>query len=191
MKKHITPFMLLSLLLAGCVNDDDTTLPPYEQLVYLQDFEEAQDNTILDITGFTNYSETGTSLWTEQLFDNNGYTEFTNTTETSAVGWLVTPAINLGIIQRTLRFQSAQHHMPQDGSKLEVFIASDFNGTDVTAANWVPLEAKTPDIYTDWYKFISSGEINLAQYSGVVHIAFRATHATSASGYYIDNVKVY
>ena len=49
----------------------------------------------------------------------------------------------------------------------------------------------TPTIYTEWYKFISSGEISLADYSGIVHIAFKATHTISGGGYYIDNVKVH
>lgn len=189
MKHSIKLLVLLMLFMASC--DGGTSLPPYTPLVYLEDFEDAEDNTILNITGFTNYAETGTTLWTEQLFNGNGYTEFPGDSESPSAGWLITPSINLEITKRTLHFQSAQHHLPQEGSKLEIFIATDYNGTDISSANWIKLQAMTPTIYTEWYKFISSGEISLADYSGIVHIAFKATHTISGGGYYIDNVKVH
>lgn len=186
---HKALLLLIIIIFTGC--DDDTSLPPYTSLVYLQDFEAVQDNTVLDIDGFTNISETGSSLWKGQLFDGNGYAELLSESDTPSAAWLVTSPIDLGTKPRTLHFQSAQHHMPQEGSFLDVFIATDYNGTDINTAHWVKLQAKTPTIYTEWYKFISSGEISLAAYSGTVHIAFRAGHTTAGSGYYIDNIKVY
>jgi hypothetical protein len=179
----------------SCVKDDDTQLPPFTSLVYLEDFEDVQDGTELNIPGFTNFAETGTILWTEEVFDGNGYTEFVaNGINTEpAVTWLITPAIDLGIATRMLSFQSAQHHLAQEGNMLEVYIATDYNGTDVTSATWMPLKATFPSIYTDWYKFIYSGEIDLSGYSGQVHIAFKATMADASSGaaYFVDNIKVY
>lgn len=181
--------LILAALPTAC--DDDTSLPPFTPLVYLEDFEEAEDNTILNIDGFTNSTETGISLWTEQLFDGNGYAEFLSETDTPSAAWLITPAIDLGSTKRTLHFQSAQHHLPQEGSMLEVFISTDYNESDISAANWIPLQAKTPTIYTEWYKFISSGEIALEGYQGTVHIAFKATHTSAGAAYSVDNLKVY
>lgn len=189
--KQLLQLLLLSAVttFTGC--DDDTSLPPHTSLVYLEDFENVQDDTILDLDGFTNAAEVGTTLWNEQLFDGNGYAEFLSETNTSSAAWLITPPIDLGTKSRTLHFQSAQHHLPQEGSLLEAFIATDYNGTDINAAHWVQLQAKTPTIYTEWYKFISSGELSLAGYSGIINIAFRASHAAAGSSYYIDNIKVY
>ncbi|PZR24506.1 MAG: hypothetical protein DI539_00595 [Flavobacterium psychrophilum] len=187
--KKIILLLFTTLIITSC--DDETSLPPYTALVYLQDFETAEDNTVLNIDGFTNVVETGTTLWTEQVFDRNGYTEFLNETDGSSAAWLITPAIDLGGTKRTFHFQSAQHHLPQTGSTLEVFISTDYDGSDISAATWIPLQAKTTNFYTDWYKFISSGEISLEDYSGIVHIAFKATHTTEGSGYQLDNVKVY
>ncbi len=190
--KQILQLLIVTLLLTlptGC--DGDTSLPPFTPLVYLEDFEDAEDNTILNIDGFTNSAETGTSLWTEQQFDGNGYAEFINETDGTSAAWLITPAIDLGSTKRTLHFQSAQHHLPQEGSKLEVFISADYNESDINAANWVQLQAKTPTIYTEWYKFISSGGISLDGYSGHVHIAFKAMHTSAGAAYSVDNVKVY
>lgn len=191
MKQLLFIISLLIVIVIPISCDDDTSLPPYTSLVYLEDFETAEDNTILNIEGFTNSTETGTMLWTEQKYDGNGYTEFLNATDNPSAAWLITPQIDLADSTRTLHFQLAQHHMPQEGSKLEVFISTNYNGSDIAAAQWIPLQAKTPTIYTEWYKFISSGEIRLNGYQGKVYIGFKATHATKEAGYYLDNVKVY
>jgi hypothetical protein len=189
--KQVYKILALSVLILFSACDDDTALPPYIPLVYLEDFEDARDNTVLDTEGFTNTAETSTTLWTEQIFDGNGYAEFLNEADGTSAAWLITPAIDLGSTKRTFHFQSAQHHMPQEGSMLDIFISTDYDGTDISTANWIPLQAKTPTIYTGWYTFISSGEISLSDYSGIVHIAFKATHTTTGSGYYIDNIKIY
>ena len=191
----ITLLAAITMTAASCVKDDDTALAPFTPLVYLEDFEEAQDGTQLDITGFTNFAETGSLYWKEEVFDKNGYTEFVaNAVITDAItAWLVTPAITLPDAKRTLSFQSAQHHLAQQGAKLEVFIATNYNGSDVTTATWLPLKAILPTVYNDWYKFIYSGAIDLSGYSGSVHIAFKTTidNSTSGTGYFIDNIKVY
>lgn len=187
--KKIIYLLLLGWMATGC--DDETSLPPYTPLVYLEDFEDAEDGTVLNTPGFTNAAETGTTVWHEQLFDRNGYAEFLSVTDGVSAAWLVTPVIDLGSTKRTLHFQSAQHHLPQTGSSLEVFISTNYNESDIESATWIPLQAITPSIYTEWYKFISSGEISLEDYSGTVHIAFKATHSTAGSSYAVDNIKVY
>lgn len=198
MRNGIIKAALLFTLLASiisCVKDDDTQLPPYKPLVFLEDFEEAQDGTILNIDGFTNFAETGTILWKEEMFDRNGYAEFkADATDVNpCTTWLITPAINLGNTKRTLSFQSAQHHLDQEGSSLEVFIATNYNGSNVANATWVPLKATLPTIYNDWYKFIYSGEVDLSAYSGTVHIAFKVkvNNGSSGTAYFLDNIKVY
>lgn len=187
MKKCI--LLLLAFTVWGC--NDDTSLPPYTPLVYLEDFEDAEDGTILDTEGFTNAAETGATLWAEQLFADNGYAEFLSETDGTSSAWLITPAIDLGSTKRTFHFQSAQHHLPQMGSSLEVFISSDYDNSDISSATWIPIQAITPTVYTEWYKFISSGEISLEEYTGTIHIAFKATHTTAGSSYQLDNLKVY
>lgn len=187
--KKIILLLFIALIAFGC--DDDTSLPPYTPLVYLEDFQDAEDGSILDTEGFTNAAETGTTLWNEQKFDRNGYAEFLSVTDGTSSAWIITPAINLGSTKRTLHFQSAQHHLPQTGSSLEVFISTDYDESDIGSATWIPVQAITPTIYTEWYTFISSGEISLEEYSGTVHIAFKATHTTAGSSYAVDNIKLY
>lgn len=191
MKQLLNIFLLLIVITIPLSCDDDTSLPPFTSLVYLEDFQSAEDNTFLNIDGFTNVAETGTTLWAEQRFDSNGYAEFLSDTDTPSTAWLITPEIDLGTTSRTLHFQSAQHHLPQEGSALQIYISTNYNGSDISAARWIPLQAKTPTLYIEWYKFISSGEISLVGYSGKVHIAFKASHASKGAGYYVDNLKVY
>lgn len=181
--------LLLAFTVWSC--DDDTSLPPYTPLVYLEDFEDSEDGTILNTDGFTNSAETGSTLWTEQLFAGNGYAELVSETDGTSATWLITPAIDLSSTKRTLHFQSAQHHLPQTGSSLEVFISTDYHNSDIQSATWTPLQAITPTIFNEWYKFISSGEISLEGYSGKVSIGFKATHTTEGSRYAVDNIKVY
>lgn len=185
--------ILLTLVLTSITScSNETSLPPYKPLVYLEDFEDGEDNTALNIPGFTNYAETGTTLWAEQLYDGNGYAELVNDSATDAVAWLITSQINIGTTQRTLHFQSAQHHLVLQGSsKLEVFISTDYNGLDIGSANWNKLQAITPTTYTEWYRFIGSGQINISNYTGTAHIAFRVSNVSGGAGYYIDNIKVY
>lgn len=198
MRKGIIKAALLFTLLVSiisCVKDDDTQLPPYKPLVFLEDFGEAQDGTILNIDGFTNFAETGTILWKEEMYDRNGYAEFkADATDVNpCITWLITPTINLGNAKRTLSFQSAQHHLAQEGSSLEVFIATNYDGSNAANAIWMPLKATLPTIYNDWYKFIYSGEVDLSAYSGTVHIAFKAkvNNGSSGTAYFLDNIKVY
>jgi hypothetical protein len=195
-KALITASMIaaLSAISPSCVRDDDTALAPFTPLVFLEDFEESSDGTALDITGWTNFTQAGNEAWKEEVFNGNGYAEMASdgSGEGPVICWLVSPAINLGESQRTLSFQSAHHHLPPEGTALEVFIATDYDGVNVTPATWVPLQAIVAGEQNDWYKFIGSGNVTLAAH-GTVHIAFRATKADALSpaAYSLDNIKVF
>ena len=197
--KHIKVILLGALTagaLIGCVSDDDFILAPFEEPVWIEDFQDAEDNTDLNITGWTNYAEEGGELWSEQEFNGNGYAEFSSFSSGDAVniGWLVTPALDIDNTSKILKFETAQHHLDSDNNTLEVFISTDFNGTDVAAAIWEPLEATLPTQENEWYEFISSGDIDLSDYSGNVYIAFKVTGSgtdeTLDGAYQIDNVKI-
>ncbi len=191
---------LASGLSISCVSDDDAAMIPFDEIVFIENFEEAVDATDLDIADWTNFAQAGTRLWKEERFpltgpDSNGYAEFSSfgTNQASNIGWLITPALNLDGTKKKLSFQAAQHHLESVNNKLEVLISTNFNGTDVMAATWTPLQATVPTQANDWYEFVNSGAINLSAYSGTVHIAFRVTGngSTLTAGYQIDNVKLF
>lgn len=177
---------MTALVQTGC--DSDTQLPPFTTLLFLENFQEAEDGTLLDIGGWGNFSDAGIP-WQEEAFDGNGYASISNTTEVPVSAWLISPAITLGG-EKILEFQSAQHHLAQEGCSLEVLLSQDYAG-DPATATWTPLQAIVADSGNQWYGFLSSGSIDLTAWSGDVHIAFRAVIGTQGGTYFIDNVKMH
>lgn len=176
----------LALLNTGC--NDDTALAPFTPVVFLEDFQEAENGTTLDIEGWSNFSAEGI-LWQEETYSGNGYAALENTNDTTITSWLVSPPIALDGAE-ALAFQSAQHHLSQNGNSLEVFLSTDYAG-DVAIATWQPLDAVVAGYGNQWYGFINSGTVNLSGYSGTVHFAFKATIGEQGGAYFIDNVKLF
>ena len=69
----------------------------------------------------------------------------------------------------------AQHHLQSDLNTAEVFISTDFDGSNVLGATWIPVSANLPSQSNSWYQFVDSGLIDLSSYSGTLHVAFRVT----------------
>lgn len=185
--------------LSSCTKEDDTNLPPIVPAIYFEDFQTAVANTPFDFEGWTNFAQVGTKKWIENAYQGNGYAEFTpfNSGQASNVAWIVTPGINIdGAIKKRLTFDVAQHHVTDlVNNKLEVFISTDYDGTNVTDATWTQVSFTNPlPGSTNNYDFFKAGAINLANYSGTIYVGFKATGgtATAISGaYMIDNVKIF
>ncbi|WP_246073333.1 DUF5689 domain-containing protein [Formosa sediminum] len=147
-------------------------------VVFEETFNDAIDEQILDTEGWINFAERGQVLWTEQIYSKNGYAEFGTfgANDTSNVGWLVSPGINLDEnLNAFLNFNLAQHHLTSVRNTIDVLISTDFNGTDVLNATWLEIEAKVPTKYDEWYTFKDSGLIDLSNFSETVYIAFKVT----------------
>jgi len=184
--------------MVGCVADDDTQLPTYIAPLIAEKFNEGADNTLLVTPGWINFAETGTALWKIQVYNSNGYAEFSSFQSGNAtnVAWLISPAIELAENNnKKLYFQSSQSYVSNVNNKLEVFISTNFDGTNVTAATWTPLEATLPGITAEYFEFMDSGIIPLSAFSGNARIAFKVTGSGTNQqldgSYQIDNVNVY
>lgn len=183
--------------LTSC-NEEETAIPTTTVTIANEDFQTAVSNTDLDILGWTNFNETGTWKWREKTFSGNGYAEF------SAFGsgsvntvWLVSPEINLDVAEnKGVAFDVAQHHLDVDSpnNSLQVLISTDYDGTNVLAATWTPLQANIPTKSVDWYLFLKSN-IDLSEYSGKAHIAFKfkgsGTDLTLDGAFQVDNFLFY
>ncbi|MDI9256009.1 choice-of-anchor J domain-containing protein [Flavobacterium sedimenticola] len=197
--KNISKFCLALFTFSMVVScSDDTEIAPFKPLIFSEDFpeEEINFNATFDFEGWTNFAEAGTKLWIERDFNNDGYIQFSSfgSGEASNIGWAITPAITLPQdANAVLSFTSATNFVDNPANKLEVFISTDYNGTDVLAATWTQLNAVVADNTTNGYVYIPSGEISLADYSGTVHIAFKATgNGTTLDGLFqVDKIKVY
>ena len=198
--KKILLIALPILVLFSCSNDDDYETASFTPLLFTEDFPSADglDNTILDLEGWTNMAETGTVVWKNQIYQDNGYAEFTSyqSSDAVSVGWLISPSINMDEhTGEKLVFQSAQSYVSSVNNKLEVFVSTDFDGTNFSTATWTPITAKLPTTDATYFEFMESGVIDLSSYTGNLHVGFKVTgsgtNTTLDGSYQIDNVRVY
>lgn len=201
MKNILKLSFLLALILSvftGCSDEEDFEIAPYKPQVFGESFPEADIdyNAVFDFPGWVNFAETGTKKWIERDFDNSGYIQFSpfGSGEASNIGWAITPKFNLdSTVNEVLTFQSASNFVDNPANKLEVFISTNFDGTNVLAATWTPLDAVVADDTTNGYIYIPSGEIDLSTYTGNVNIAFKVTgNGNALDGLFqVDDIKVY
>lgn len=201
MKKIINIVFLFTLtvgVLTSCSKEEDFEIPPYKPQLFGESFpeEDIDFNAVFDFPGWVNFAETGTKKWIERDFDGSGYIQFSSfgSGEASNIGWAISPGFNLdSTTGEVLTFKSATNFVDNPDNKLEVFISSNFDGTNVLSATWIPLDAVVADNTTNGYVYVDSGEIDMSSYTGTVHLAFRATgNGTTLDGLFqVDDIKVY
>ncbi|TDW50055.1 uncharacterized protein DUF5017 [Flavobacterium sp. 270] len=167
---------------------------------FAEDFQSVKNNVNFALPGWSNIAEKGTKIWKSMVYGGNGYAEF-NTTSTTAVeniAWLISPKINLtGYTNAILSFRSAQHDLKVDSplNTLEIYVSTNFDGSNVTKAKWTKLNAKLPNLLTPAREFISSGGIDLSSYTGNINIAFRyigsGKDKTLNGAFMVDDVKIF
>lgn len=204
--KRIFGLALVTLVGAGffasCVEEDDVAVAPFKEVIFAETFEPGDlvNNRVFAFEGWTNFAETGTKKWTERIVNSSlsfiQFNPFGSPSEPSNIGWVITPAIELEASDNAvLKFRSASNFVNSPDNKLEVLISTNFDGTaaGVTTATWTPLDADVADNTTNGYTYIPSGDIDLAGYTGTVHIAFRVTgNGSNLAGLYqVDDVLVY
>ena len=159
-------------------------------------FDNVDDNSNFDYSGWINYAEVGGELWTEQLYSGNGYVEFSGyrTGDDVNIGWLVTPVFDLtGTTSAYINFKLAQHHLDdEENNTLEVFVSNDFNGSDVMGANWNKINVSVPGEDASWYAFQDVGLVDVSSYSGNLYVAFKYVGSGNDNsldgGYFVDDV---
>lgn len=167
---------------------------------FSEDFQSVKNNVNFALPGWSNIVEKASKLWKSMLYAGNGYAEFNTTSTTAAenIAWLVTPKINMaGYKNSVLSFRSAQHDLKVDSplNSLEVYVSTNFDGSNVTKAKWTKLTANLPYLSTPARQFISSGGIDLSAYSGNIHIAFRYVGSgkdkTLNGAFMVDDVRIF
>jgi hypothetical protein len=167
---------------------------------FTEDFQSVKNNVNFTLLGWSNIVEKASKLWKSMMYAGNGYAEFNTTSTTAAenIAWLITPKINLtGYKNAVLSFRSAQHDLKVDSplNSLEVYVSANFDGSNITKAKWIKLEAKFPSLTTPTREFISSGGIDLSAYSGNIHIAFKyigsGKDKTLNGAFMVDDVKIF
>ncbi|GAA3775296.1 DUF5689 domain-containing protein [Corallibacter vietnamensis] len=194
--KYNSDYQLFIRDTADVMFDSERCDPVFEEL-----FNDSTDNTTLDTNGWINFAEAGTELWSEQVYSGNGYAEFSayGTTESSNIGWLISPGIDLDAQDGEILSFQTEHAYPDAGhDAIEVLISTDFSGNeaDITSATWTSLEF-TSSLEADfdtWFNFTNSGNIDISSYTGTAYIAFRYTGSDTAdlnTTIHVDNVRVF
>jgi len=189
---------LTAFMAVGCVDDDDTKLAFYDVLPLYQDFDAGTDESPILTPGWLPYTEIGSTKWTQQIYQDNGYAEFNpfKSGNDVNIGWLISPKFELAAGHaRKFKFQSAQSYVTTPNNKLEVFISSDFDGTNVAAATWTKLDATIAQPGSKNFAFVKSGDINISAFSGSLNVAFKVTGSGTDGNldgaYQIDKVAIF
>jgi hypothetical protein len=167
---------------------------------FTENFESVADNVNVNLPGWANIVQNGRLFWKGSVFSGNGCAEYeiSGTRVALNVGWLISPKIDMDIhTNEILTFRAAQHNLDLDSplNSLEVFVSSNFNGTNVASATWIPLKAKLPSQSTPWYQFVGSGGIDLSSFKGKINIGFRyrgeGRNLALDGAFQIDDVQIY
>lgn len=193
--KYGSDYQLMARSEKDIVMGGQTNIP-----FFTEDFQSVKNNVNLAIPGWSNIVEKASKLWRSMVTAGNGFAEFNTTSTTAAqnIAWLVSPAINLTEYKNVvLSFRSAQHDLKVDSplNTLEVYVSTNFDGSNVSKATWIKLNAKVPSLSTRTREFISSGGIDLSAYTGTVHIAFKyigsGKDKTLNGAFMVDDVKMF
>lgn len=167
---------------------------------FTEDFQLVKNNVNFALPGWSNVVEKASKLWKSMVYGSNGYAEF-NTTSTSAaenVAWLISPKIDLKDYKNVvLSFRSAQHDLKIDSAfnTLEIYVSTNFEGSNLSQAKWIKLDAKVASLSTPAREFISSGGIDLSSYSGNINIAFKyigsGKNKTLNGAFMVDDIKIF
>ena len=189
--KNILKIALFSFILlvslSGCVKEDEFIIPPFNAVVFKENFDayEVNDDEYFNFENWVVFNEAGSPVWFEKKTGDFGYIEFNSfrSGDLSNISWAITPKINLDSSENEiLNFKTASEYVTSASNKLEVFISTDFNGKDVLLATWIPLQANIANHTTNIDSGdsnglinIPSGDVDLSSYSGDVYIAFKGT----------------
>jgi hypothetical protein len=174
-------FMVLNLNDTSDVrmNDERCSPLPMEDFktILLEENFETQSGEI-EIPNWINYREEGTVSW-RSYADSYSQSKAArigsrNSTDDRTISWLITEGVNLDTTsQEFLSFETSNSFA--NGSKLEVFISTDFDGNKdhIKRATWTILPAKIVSNGISFKKWVHSTYIEISSHSGTAFIAFK------------------
>ena len=189
--------VLTFVLLTSCTKEDDFDIPLVIPVYFSENFKTIDYNQDFDYANWTNFAEAGSRVWIEREYNNDGYVQFSpfGSGDASNIGWLITPSIDLtDAVKPMFSFSSASNFVNNVDNKLEVFVSTDYDGTNVLAATWTKINAVVADNTTNNYIYVPSGDIDMSTYVGKkINIAFKVTgNDVDMTGLFqVDKIKVY
>ncbi|NHM06081.1 DUF5017 domain-containing protein [Flavobacterium sp. CYK-4] len=195
---------MCALAFTGCTSESDIENKQTKRTLFIENFSDNTDNTNLDTPGWINYAQIGTYKFTEEIFEGNGYAQFTSFQSQASnrqplnVAWLISPAFDMDQQEgEKLVFQAAHAFLSSADNTLELMVSTDFDGNiaNFNQASWVNIPVKTPTVFNDFYEYVNSGEVDLSRFQGTLHFAFKVkgsgTNQNLDATYQIDNIRLY
>lgn len=156
-------------------------------------FDGATPYENIAIQGWYNVIEVGNRAWQGKEFSGDLYAQATgyNSELSEMITWLITPPVKMDEA-KILTFVSAKAYWEHTTNEpFTVLASTNFDGLDVTTANWTQLNPiianeNSPD--NDW---IESGDVDLSAFTENVFIAFKYKgSATESTSFRVDDVVV-
>ncbi len=186
---------LCTSILLGCTKDSDVVVTEPSKTMFAENF----NNSSITTTGWYNINQNGVTNWTRAVYKNDGYAKISSYyggTGHDAVSWLVSPAIDMDTQDgEKLFFQSCQDGFVKNSiNSLELYISSNFNGTNFSDADWVKVDCKVATPNDIKFIYVDSGALDLSKYTGKIHFAFKYIGYAASNlngGYQVDNVRIF
>lgn len=157
--------------------------------IFSENFDDVEHNQNLNLPGWKNIAQVGDVKWKGFVSTTFNAAYITGDADDNTT-WLITPVIN---IQQNagMSFKSRAGNI--QGAELKVLISDDYDGgNDPQNATWNELNADIAHSSSGYSQWISTGNINLDQFTGNVNIAFRYNAGQGKTGvFFIDNFVVY
>lgn len=201
-KTALYTFLVIAGLttLTNCTSDNDVENARVKTTLFVENFTDNSDGTILNTTGWTNFAQVGTKKFTEEVYSGNGYAEFTSygSGQASNISWLISPGFDMNKQDgEKLVFQAAHAYLTSADNSLELMVSTDYDGNiaNFNQSNWLSLPVTTPTPSNDFFEYVNSGEVDLSKYHGTLYFAFKVkgsgTNTALDATYQIDNIRLY
>lgn len=156
-------------------------------------FDDVVDYTDVSIAGWTNVLVAGDRSWQGKTFNSDKYTQASgyNSGLADMETWLITPPVT-NISGKVLSFKSAMAFWTHSSNEpMTVMISTDFVGDNFVSATWTELNVTMANENSSDNAWISSGEVDLSNYSGNAAIAFKYKGSDAEStSYRLDDIKI-
>ena len=201
-KTPLYTFLVIAGLttLTNCTSDNDVENTRVKTTLFVENFTDNSDGSILNTTGWTNFAQVGTKKFTEEVYSGNGYAEFTSygSSQASNIAWLISPGFDMNKQDgEKLVFQAAHAYLTSADNSLELMVSTDYDGNiaNFNQSNWLSLPVTTPTPSNDFFEYVNSGEVDLSKYNGTLYFAFKVkgsgTNTALDATYQIDNIRLY
>jgi len=187
-------------IFASCTSDNDIENAKVKTTLFVENFSDNTDGTVLNTNGWTNFAQVGTKKFTEEIYSGNGYAEFTSyqSGQASNVAWLISPSFDMNKQDgEKLVFQAAHAYLTTTENSLELMVSTDYDGNiaNFNQSNWLSLPINKPTPSNDFYEYVNSGEVDLSTFNGTLYFAFKikgsGTNTSQDATYQIDNIRLY